>query len=150
MERQTFMTETDYDEYLMFVFGLFDFEKSGFIDLAVFKMGMQAFGKPINSMDASKIERDIEKMGVDGVDFETFKRIYIKSFGPLNSSAELEKAFSIISGNEDPFITLDKLKEITSRMQLSFNERELRNIMKEFDHDKDEKITIEDVKRAYK
>ena len=145
-----FMTSEDYEEFIQYTFNLFDFDKSGFVDFTVFKMTMESFGKPLSSIEASRIESKIEKLGIDGVDYETFKQILIKQLNLGNSLTDLEKAFNILAGNEEPTINFEKLKDNVQKMQFTFTDLELKNIIKEFDKNKDGKISYEDLLRVYK
>lgn len=143
-----FLDNEKYNEFLQHTFEMFDFEGSHTIDLEVFKMLFASLNKQIQPNVLNNLEKKIEKEGRDGVKYEEFADRYTKSFPLGHVHEDLEYAFSN-SCDEDGNITYKSLKKANDDAKLGFTDEEIRSIIKEFDVDKDGKISFAEIEKRF-
>ena len=154
------LTEDEYRNDIYDLFCQFDFDTAGRVeagedvplerqcmDVNVMQMLFDCLGKPLLIRDMKSLENECQRLGLHGVNYPMFERIYLQRF-PYDPGALLAESFNVLDQNAAGFVTLNDLKRVAEEFHSTFTEGDLAAIINVLGTDG--KISREDVEKGFR
>lgn len=125
-------------------FDLIDADRDGSISIKELKDVMDKLGQNFSSVEVEEMINEVDLDGSESVDFKEFLALMTRKIKDVELEDELLEAFKIFDRDGNGYITLQNLTYIISRIDNNVTEKEVEEMMKEADLDKDGKISFDE------
>lgn len=122
-------------------FDLFDMEKTGKIDFHELKLTLKAFGFKISKEEMFIIKEKLDPQNTNKISFDNFIDLMTQKFSERNPREEAIMAFDLFDEDKKGKINIKNLKKAVKEINENLTDLELKEIIDEFDNDKDGFIT---------
>merc|ERR1712166_814683 len=123
------------------VFGLFDADASGSIDVRELKGAMRALGFEIHNEELRKMVSDIDSDGNGTVEFQEFMGMMTGKMGEKDSREDIVKVFKLFDDDNTNKVTFRNLARV---------DEELQDMINQSDKDGDGEINFDEFYRIMK
>ncbi|KAH7644160.1 calcium-binding protein e63-1-like [Dermatophagoides farinae] len=134
------------DGQLKCAFAMFDTNHDGKLNSDEMKHMMTSIGVAVSDRMLQKIFKEASKSGDQLINEQDFLHWFSRFKTPKDDDAEadLKAAFLVFDKDKNGYITRDELKSAMLMMDESITERDLDELLKTTDHDRDGKINYEE------
>jgi centrin-1 len=121
-------------------FDQFDTDGSGSIDAKELKVAMRALGFELSRDEIRQMIQATAGQNVSAIDFNQFLEMMGQKILARDPRQEIEKAFALFDKDRNGKISLKDLKTATIELGENLTDDELREMIKEADHDLDGEV----------
>lgn len=132
------------DDVILFAFETLDAEHGGWVTPKQLKVALRALGFGVKKADVLELLRKHGEEDSDKLAFHTFRELVADKLQERTVQDEYRRAFSLFDNTGMGAIDFPSLKKIVKTLNLSIDDGELKDMIHEFDTDKDGAISLDE------
>lgn len=132
-------------------FDFFDTDKRGFIEKDSVKYLLKGLNFDMTFKAVRKLVADFDPEAAKAgfVDFPLFLKIVTEQYSMVDPIEDLKEVFALFDKDSTGKISFDNLRDASSRIGQNHTEEHLKNMIEDFDEDKDGELSLEEFLKVF-